>query len=295
MIMQHIAYIMKNVNGNVEIKKTAEKHCRGYYDLLRKKIIPCASFVNLTGTNYNQCKDCQEKSGFDLCLGCNGSVCQTNNNNARVFCHEGHHVYLAYFAKDKLKVGTAASYRKYERLLEQGALYSIFLAKAPNGRIARQIESQISKLGIASRVNSSYKMNNFVIDKGQEEIDKMLMQEYESILRNLDEKYRKYFIKPEYNNFTNISEQVRQNLLEESRQLNLFGVMDEPTHKEYEKVTRPENIVGEIQATVGSLMLLKRENKYSVVNMKNLEGWLVDFKRKEIGEKSNGSFDKSER
>ena len=249
----------------------------------------------MTGTNYNQCKDCQEKSGFDLCLGCNGSVCQTNNNNARVFCHEGHHVYLAYFANDKLKVGTAASYRKYERLLEQGALYSIFLAKAPNGRIARQIESQISKLGIASRVNSSYKMNNFVIDKGQEEIDRMLMQEYESILRNLDEKYRKYFIKPEYNNFTNISEQVRQNLLEESRQLNLFGGMDEPTHKEYEKVTRPENIVGEIQATVGSLMLLKRENKYSVVNMKNLEGWLVDFKRKEIGEKNNGSFDKSER
>ena len=138
-------------------------------------------------------------------------------------------------------------------------------------------------------------MNNFVIDKGQEEIDKMLMQEYEYILRNLDEKYRKYFIKPEYNNFTNISEQVRQNLLEESRQLNLFGGMDESTHKEYEKVTRPENIVGEIQATVGSLMLLKRENKYSVVNMKNLEGWLVDFKRKEIGEKSNGSFDKSER
>ena len=123
----------------------------------------------------------------------------------------------------------------------------------------------------------------------------MLMQEYESILRNLDEKYRKYFIEPEYNNFTNISEKVRQNLLEETRQLNLFGEMDEPIHKEYEKVTRPENIVGEIQATVGSLMLLKKENKYSVVNMKNLEGWLVDFKRKEIGEKNNGSFDKSER
>ena len=71
--------------------------------------------------------------------------------------------------------------------------------------------------------------------------------------------------------------------------------MDEPTHKEYEKVTRPENIVGEIQATVGSLMLLKRENKYSVVNMKSLEGWMVDFKKREIGEKNNGVFDRSER
>ena len=47
-------------------------------------------------------------------------------------------MYLAYFANDKLKVGTAASYRRYERLLEQGALYSIFLAKVPNGRLARK-------------------------------------------------------------------------------------------------------------------------------------------------------------
>jgi len=73
------------------------------------------------------------------------------------------------------------------------------------------IESQISKLGIASRVNFSYKMNNFIIDREQEEIDRMLMQKYESILRSIDERCKKYFIKPEYNNFTNISNKVRQN------------------------------------------------------------------------------------
>ena len=123
----------------------------------------------------------------------------------------------------------------------------------------------------------------------------MLMKEYEFILQRIDDKCKKYFIKPEYNNFTNISDKVRQNLLEESRQLNLFGGMDQPEHKEYSKVSKPEYISGEIMATVGSLILLMKNNKYSVVNMKNLEGWIVDFKKREIGEKSNEIIDKGER
>lgn len=205
-------------------------------------------------------------------------------------------MYLAYFANDKLKVGTAASYRRYERLLEQGALYSIFLAKVPNGRLARRIESEVSRLGVTTRVNASYKINNFVIDKTQEEIEQMLMDEYQTILEKISEQCREYLIKPEYNNFTNISDKVRSNLLEESRQLNLFGGMDEPEHKEYDKVPKPEIVDGDIKAVVGNLMLIKKENKYSVVNMKNLEGWIVDFKRRELGEKrENGSFEKSDR
>ena len=181
-------------------------------------------------------------------------------------------MYLAYFANDKLKVGTAASYRRYERLLEQGALYSIFLAKVPNGRLARRIESEVSRLGVTTRVNTSYKINNFVIDKTQEEIEQMLMDEYQTILEKISE------------------------LLEESRQLNLFGGMDEPERKEYDRVPKPENVDGDIKAVVGNLMLIKKENKYSVVNMKNLEGWIVDFKRRELGDKrENGSFEKSDR
>ena len=205
-------------------------------------------------------------------------------------------MYLAYFANDKLKVGTAASYRRYERLLEQGALYSIFLANVPNGRLARKIENEVSRLGVTTRVNASYKINNFVIDRSQEEIDQMLMEKYQTILEKISEQCREYLIKPEYNNFTNISDKVRSNLLEESRQLNLFGGMDEPEYKEYDKVSKPENIDGEIKAVVGSLVLLKRNNEYSVVNMKSLEGWIVDFKRKELGEKKkNESFEKSDR
>lgn len=280
--------------GFISLQRTNQKRCKGYYDLGRKQIVPCRTFKDLTGSNYSQCVECQTNSGFDLCLGCNGDNCQTNSDKAKRFCEEGHHVYLAYFANDKLKVGTAASYRKYERLLEQGALYSIFLAEVPNGRLARKIENEVSKLGITTRVNASYKMNNFVIDRTDEEIGQMLMSEYETILSKINGENKQYFIKPAYNNFTNISDKVRQNLLEESRQLTIFGGMDEPEHKEYEKVSKPECVSGEIKATVGSLILLKKDNRYSVVNMKSLEGWLVDFRKIELGEK-NGSFEQSER
>ena len=122
------------------------------------------------------------------------------------------------------------------------------------------------------------------------------MDEYQTILEKISEQCREYLIKPEYNNFTNISDKVRSNLLEESRQLNLFGGMDEPERKEYDRVPKPENVDGDIKAVVGNLMLIKKENKYSVVNMKNLEGWIVDFKRRELGDKrENGSFEKSDR
>ena len=61
--------------------------------------------------------------------------------------------------------------------------------------------------------------------------------------------------------------------------------MDEPEHKEYEKILRPEKIDGTIKAVVGSLILLEKNNKYSVVNMKSLEGWVVNYRRKILGEK----------
>lgn len=280
--------------GFISLQRTNQKRCKGYYDLERKQIVPCRTFKDLTGSNYSQCIECQTNSGFDLCLGCNGDNCQTNSDKAKRFCEEGHHVYLAYFANDKLKVGTAASYRKYERLLEQGALYSIFLAEVPNGRLARKIENEVSKLGITTRVNASYKMNNFVIDRTDKEIGQMLMSEYETILSKINGENKQYFIKPEYNNFTQISDIVRQNLLQESMQLNFFGGMDEPEHREYDKIAKPENINGDIKAVVGSLLLVNNNNRYSVINMKSLEGWLVDFRKKELGEK-NESFEQSER
>ena len=58
---------MKIVVGNIEIKKTMEKHCKGYYDLLKREIVPCQSFTDLTESEYCQCKACQTKSTLQIC------------------------------------------------------------------------------------------------------------------------------------------------------------------------------------------------------------------------------------
>ena len=134
---------MKDACGKIEMEKAEKRYCIGYYDLLNRKNIPCTFYEELTGSEYTQCKQCMIKSGFSSCLGCNGSVCKTNSDKAKKFCNQEHYVYLAYFSNDKLKVGTAVYYRKYERLLEQGAIYSIFLAKTKNGKLERRLETEI--------------------------------------------------------------------------------------------------------------------------------------------------------
>ena len=34
--------------GNINIRKTGEKRCRGYYDLETKKIVPCKNYTDLS-------------------------------------------------------------------------------------------------------------------------------------------------------------------------------------------------------------------------------------------------------
>lgn len=266
--------------GYIQIKKGQKKCCKGYYDLIKRRSIPCRLYEDLTKSEYSQCKNCEINSGFKLCLGCNGSMCKARNNIAKQFCNQEHYVYLAYFANDKFKVGTTASYRKYERLLEQGAIYSIFLAKTSNGKIARKIETEISKLGISSKVNMSYKINNIIIDKESEEIEKALINEYKRILIKLDKSITPYIIDPQYNDFGKVNSVLKRLLSENIEQMSIFSDIKENSYISYNKITSPEEIEGKIIATIGNLILIEKNQEYSLINMKYLEGWEVYFKIK---------------
>ena len=43
---------------------------------------------------------------------CKGDTCRNYSTEAREYCSQPHYVYLAYFSKDKIKVGTAYYERK---------------------------------------------------------------------------------------------------------------------------------------------------------------------------------------
>ncbi|WP_135662394.1 DUF2797 domain-containing protein [Halorhabdus rudnickae] len=69
-------------------------------------------------------------------------------------CREEHAIYLAAFAPDHFKVGVTRSWRLETRLREQGADRAAHIRTVENGRIARQIETDIAEsVGDSVRVD----------------------------------------------------------------------------------------------------------------------------------------------
>ncbi len=265
---------IKKAIGNVSIKKTSIKRCNGYYDLLKRKYIPCKNFDNKIEEECYQCEICKELSGFSDCLGCNGKYCKTKSLVAKEFCNQKHIVYIALFGNDVLKVGTAAEYRKYSRIQEQGAIASMFIAITDTGKIARFLESYISSLGYTLQVRSNYKINNLVIDKNENEVIHLLKNEYNEIRKKLPETLKKYLIEPEINYYKDINDINKTTLIKESSQLSLFG--DTSKVKSYDFYLHPEIINGIITNVVGSMLIVENQGIH-VYDTKKLEGWIIDI------------------
>jgi hypothetical protein len=83
---------------------------------------------------------CEEHSRTWVCARCTG-VCLKDEMD----CFEEHAVYLAAFAPASFKVGVTRAWRLDTRLREQGADRAAHLHTVSNGRIAREIESEIAR------------------------------------------------------------------------------------------------------------------------------------------------------
>ena len=261
------------VDGNIYIKK-GEKRCAGYYDLERHCYMPCAK-LNKVDEKTSQCDECREKSGFYYCLGCHGMNCRADNDKALNFCRQEHAVYLSLFG-DRIKVGTAAFYRKDARLLEQGGLAYMFIAKAPTGKIARLIEYMISKEGMTLQVLSSYKIKNLVFLESKDTAERKLMDTYEMLRRSLDDNLTKYFIKPEFH-FSEKVIEINNNLFKDSAQGSLFS-KDEVIIKDYSYDLNPSMLKGKILNVTGQILVIE-DDKIEAFDTKKLNGYIVDFKR----------------
>lgn len=89
---------------------------------------------------------CEGHSRTWVCARCTG-VCLKDEMD----CFEEHAVYLAAFAPASFKVGVTRAWRLDTRLREQGADRAAHLHTVSNGRIAREIESEIAE-GIGDSV-----------------------------------------------------------------------------------------------------------------------------------------------
>lgn len=130
---------LKGMEFNWELSD--KRKCPGTFKLLEWKYEKCADSVDMTGTKFRRCKNCEAKIGFKNAFLYDG---EPTNDDVRQYLNQLHFVYLAFFPPDKVKVGTASESRKIDRMYDQGAYFYTFIAKT-FGMDIQQIERYISK------------------------------------------------------------------------------------------------------------------------------------------------------
>ena len=125
----------------------------------------CAGAI--TGEEHIACDEprspyCEAHSRTWVCARCTG-VCLKDEMD----CFEEHAVYLAAFAPATFKVGVTRAWRLETRLREQGVDRAAHLHTVSNGRIAREIESEIAReVGDSVRVPTKIRGFGHPIDVG---------------------------------------------------------------------------------------------------------------------------------
>lgn len=266
---------MKPLEGKIHLKKTKKKLCKGYFDLESQKYIGCRNNRELAESGYDQCLDCESKSNFKMCKMCNGDYCKTSQTIAREYCSQPHYIYLAYFEKDIVKVGTAAQSRKTERLLEQGAIYSIYIAKTPDGRLARKLEKMISQTGIKTRVLTSQKMKRLLPEKRGTQIFDILNIKCQEIRQMMPNSFLQYWIEPEINDYSDVIKEIRTSFQQPYSQMCLFSE-NMGDYSNY-LLEEGDDIDGEILGAIGSVLVYEKKGKNYVKDSKEYIGWVVDI------------------
>jgi hypothetical protein len=113
------------------------RHCIGYRE--GRQRMACPHSADLSDRSGKQCATCQQRDTFRPCLICDGFRCPKLVPSAYRSCTQTHHLYLASFGGPEVKVGTASHPRRDARLVDQGPLYAIRVARGEGPRI-KQLE-----------------------------------------------------------------------------------------------------------------------------------------------------------
>lgn len=106
-----------------------ERHCAG--------TIHDERHISCSNADAPYCQDHRDRWVCALCTG----TCLKDEMD----CYEEHAIYLAAFAPDQFKVGVTKLWRLDTRLREQGADRAAHIRTVENGRIAREIEAELSR------------------------------------------------------------------------------------------------------------------------------------------------------
>lgn len=253
---------------NLDLKNLHERYCVGTVNLTTMKYLNCNKRVDENNCQCNHCKFLYE---FYKCVRCHGENCKVNNVVSKDYCDSPHLVYIAYFPNNKLKVGTASVKRKDLRLLEQGAVYGMYIAETPNGKIARQIENEIMKNGVTGMVSVAYKVKNIRYNEDESQIKSLLYKKYYELLNLMSYEYKKYMITPEFKSFPSILEQQAK-----------CHILDQNTSMIEREI---EQIDGKFLFAIGKIIAIRTGNAISLIDTRRMDGFVYEF-----GEQVNYEF-----
>ncbi|MFC7232232.1 DUF2797 domain-containing protein [Saliphagus sp. GCM10025308] len=128
---------------------------------------------------------CEYHTSTWVCARCTGTCLKDEMD-----CYEEHAVYLAAFAPTTFKVGVTRSWRLETRLREQGADRAAHVHTVSNGRIARELEAEITReQGLVDRVRTDAKVETLASAVDGDAWDALLARDAFDVIDRFDFAY----------------------------------------------------------------------------------------------------------
>ncbi|MEQ1567011.1 MAG: DUF2797 domain-containing protein [Myxococcota bacterium] len=140
------------ITGAVCFRVLPGRHCTGYHDGEQRR--PCPDRAECA--RGSTCDPCARRDAFRPCMTCDGFRCPRLSSEMLDYCRQTHHLYLACFGDETIKVGTASDGRREQRIVEQGPLAASRIAAA-EGPTIKRMEHLLSSAGLSETMRRSRK------------------------------------------------------------------------------------------------------------------------------------------
>jgi len=176
--------------GFLRFRRLEERQCAGFYDFERKRRFTCPE---RTVSKKKQCEACLEREGFLAWMRSDGYDIPALKPAVRSYIEGEHFLYLACFGDETVKVGMASAARKTQRLLDQGPLSAIYVAKA-DGIAIRRLEVEVSQFGYSEFMRRSRKFKLLSEAMSVQDGHKLLAQSLRDIKMRVSEEFHSHFL-----------------------------------------------------------------------------------------------------
>lgn len=140
------------MHGRIAFRVLPGRHCTGFHD--GERVRPCPE--QAPATRGTSCDTCFVRDAFRPCMTCDGFRCPRLSPEMQAWCRQTHHLYLACFGDQEIKVGTASERRRNQRIVEQGPLAAARVASA-EGPTIKQMEALLVQAGFSETMRRARK------------------------------------------------------------------------------------------------------------------------------------------